>query len=76
MRNKPDQWTPEWRKQVLLAYDEMLELMSWLQNADAVKRQRYDHIEREKEWEHCVNLVMALHPAVKLFLEWIACDVS
>jgi len=76
LRNKPEQWTPELRKQVLLAYDEMLEILSWLQNADAVRRQRFQHLEREKPWEHCVNFCINFQRVIVPFVEWLLSDVS
>jgi hypothetical protein len=62
--------------EVLKAYGCLLELMSWLQGADPVRRQRHQHVEREEPWEHCFNFSILMQPAVLLFLEWCVSDVS
>lgn len=76
LRSKPDKWTPEMRSQVLQAYDCLLELLSWLQNADSVRRQRQQHVEREEPWEYCFNFSIVMQPALLLFTEWCIADVS
>ena len=75
LRTKPEQWTQQLRIQVLQAFDCLLELLSWLQGADPVRRQRQHHVEREEPWEHCFNFSILMQPAVLLFLEWCISDV-
>lgn len=75
LRTKPDEWSPPLRIEVLKAYHCLLELMSWLQGADPVRRQRQQHVEREEPWEHCFNFSILMQPAVLLFLEWCISDV-
>ena len=75
LRTKPEEWTQPLRLQVLQAYDCLLELLSWLQGVDPVRRQRQQHVEREEPWEHCFNFSILMQPAVLLFLEWCISDV-
>ena len=76
LRTKPERWTDDLRIKVIHAYNCLLELLSWLQNAEPVRRQRQQHVEREEPWEHCFNFNVVMQPAILFFMEWCISDVS
>lgn len=71
---KPSEWTEPMRKNFLHAFNNLVDLMDWMQGMDAVVRQVGQHVEFEAEWETGINLQLKLSHVISLIIEWAGSD--
>lgn len=74
LHKKPDKWTEKLRRNFEKGALNFINLLSWMQGMDSVKRQLGQHLEYEPEWESGMALQNRLIPVLGRLIYWATDD--
>ncbi|XP_008102293.2 E3 ubiquitin-protein ligase UBR1 isoform X2 [Anolis carolinensis] len=72
--SKPTVWTDKLRDQFLEGFRSFLNILTYMQGMEEIKRQIGQHIEVDPDWEAAIAIQMQLKNILFMFQEWCACD--